>query len=104
MKYKVTRHPEVRSDLTDLTIFIGEYAGYDVAERKIAEIETALNRLSDFPHIGTVRNDVSPKLRVIPAADKAVIYFIADDPSQEVMVLGVSYAGADWQAQVSKRR
>ena len=35
MRYKVTRHPLVRDDLSTMTIFIGEYAGYDIAEKKM---------------------------------------------------------------------
>ena len=65
MRYKVTRHPLVRDDLSTMTIFIGEYAGYDIAEKKMADIEASLYSLRDFPHVGTVRDEIYPGLRII---------------------------------------
>lgn len=34
MPYEVVRHPLVRNDLLNITTYIGEYAGYDLAEGK----------------------------------------------------------------------
>ncbi|MFK0165738.1 type II toxin-antitoxin system RelE/ParE family toxin [Rhizobium sp. NPDC090279] len=73
MAYEIRRHPLVREDLFSITILIGEYAGYDIAESKIEQIEKKLNSLTDFPYIGTTRDDIHPGLRAIPAAEKAVI-------------------------------
>ncbi|MBB4568530.1 type II toxin-antitoxin system RelE/ParE family toxin [Rhizobium leucaenae] len=75
MAYEVSRHPLVRDDLFNITILIGEYAGYAIAESKIEQIEKKLNSLTDFPYIGTTRDDIYPGLRAIPAAEKAVICF-----------------------------
>ncbi|WP_245458978.1 MULTISPECIES: hypothetical protein [unclassified Rhizobium] len=58
MAYEVHRHPLVRDDLFNITILIGEYAGYAIAESKIEQIEKKLNSLTDFPHIGTIRDDI----------------------------------------------
>ncbi|WP_438749858.1 type II toxin-antitoxin system RelE/ParE family toxin [Pararhizobium sp. O133] len=104
MSYRVTRHPLVRDDLSKITIFIGEYAGYDVAEEKIDAIETTLLSLRDFPHVGTIRNEIHPGLRVIPTAGKAVVCFTVTDDRQEVYVVCVTYGGADWQRRVKERQ
>lgn len=104
MSYRVVRHPLVRDDVFAITVFIGEYAGYEIAEGKIDAIETTLTALGDFPHIGTVRNEIFPGLRVIPAASKAVICFTVDDDRAEVYIVCISYGGADWQARVKERQ
>ncbi|ENN89001.1 hypothetical protein RHSP_02745 [Rhizobium freirei PRF 81] len=70
MTYEVSRHPLVRDDLFNITILIGEYADYAIAESKIEQIETTLNALTDFPYIRTTRDDIYPGLRAIPAAEK----------------------------------
>ncbi|WP_426125144.1 type II toxin-antitoxin system RelE/ParE family toxin [Pararhizobium sp. PWRC1-1] len=103
MRYKVVRHPLVRDDLSTMTIFIGEYAGYDVAETKINDIEATLLSLHDFPHVGTVRNEIYPGLRIIPAAGKAVVCFTVADDRREAYVICVSYGGADWESRVTER-
>ena len=103
MVYRVNRHPLVRADLAGITTLIGEYAGYALALIKIEAIEEALNGLSDFPKIGSTRDDILRGLRAIPAAEKAVLCFTVDDDSRTVFILCVSYAGSDWASKVKER-
>ncbi|MDM9626587.1 type II toxin-antitoxin system RelE/ParE family toxin [Rhizobium sp. S152] len=103
MAYRVTRHPLVKTDLVDITILVGEYAGYDVAETKINEIERKLRSLADFPNIGSIRSDLYPSLRAVPASEKAVVCFTVNDEAQSVFILCVSYGGANWQERVRER-
>ncbi len=103
MAYRITRHPLVKNDLLDITILVGDYSGYEIAEDKIDLIEQKLRSLADFPHIGTIRNDLYPGLRAIPASEKAVVCFTVDDEAQSAFVLCISYGGADWQARVQER-
>jgi plasmid stabilization system protein ParE len=104
MAYEVTRHPLVRADLFNITTLIGEYAGYATAQSKIEQIEKTLNSLTDFPHIGTTRDDIYPGLRAIPASEKAVVCFTIDDATKVVRIICISYAGADWISRVKERR
>ena len=104
MGYRGVRHPLVREDIIKITLFIGEYAGYDLAEGKIETIEASLEGLSTFPHAGTVRSEIYPGLRVIPTAGKAVICFTVADDRAEVYVVCVSYGVADWESRVKERR
>lgn len=104
MGYRVVRHPLVREDIFKITLFIGEYAGYEIAEGKIEKIEASLEGLSAFPHVGTVRSEIYPGLRVVPTAGKAVVGFTVADDRAEVYVVCVSYGGADWEARVKERR
>ncbi|MCM2477640.1 type II toxin-antitoxin system RelE/ParE family toxin [Rhizobium sp. CG5] len=103
MRYTVTRHPLVRSDMLDITRLIGDYAGYPIAGQKIAEFRSAMKSLRDYPHIGTVRHDIHPGLRALPAGEKGVICFTVDDRTETVHIVCVTYAGADWQARARGR-
>jgi plasmid stabilization system protein ParE len=103
MVYAITRHPRLETDLEDIHRLISDYAGLDVADRKIIEIVHFIDRLKDFPKIGTVRESVLAGLRAIPASDKAIVCFTVDDATQSVFVLGVSYAGSDWQKHMVTR-
>jgi len=71
---------------------------------KIEQIEKTLNSLTDFPHIGTTRDDICPGLRAIPASEKAVVCFTVDDAAKVVRIICISYAGADWMSRVKARR
>ncbi|WP_115671487.1 type II toxin-antitoxin system RelE/ParE family toxin [Ciceribacter selenitireducens] len=103
MRYKVDRHPLVRRDLMEITRLVGEYAGYDVSRRKMAEFRQTISQFEDFPHIGTLRHDIRPNLRAIPAAGKGVICFTVDDERRTVLIIAITYAGADWSSRVAER-
>ncbi len=59
--------------------------------------------LSETPHIGSLRNNIYPGLRVIPTARKGVITFVADDEEEMVFIVSITYAGADWTRRVPER-
>jgi plasmid stabilization system protein ParE len=103
MNYRVTQHPLVGSDLLDITAFIASYAGLDVAKAKADEITRFITKLADFPNIGSIRGDILPGLRAIPATEKAVLCFTVDDKHRVVFVICVSYAGSDWASRVKER-
>ncbi|NEV14996.1 MULTISPECIES: type II toxin-antitoxin system RelE/ParE family toxin [Rhizobium] len=100
----MTEHPLVESDLFDIVDFISNDAGVEVGLAKADEITDFIDRLADFPHIGTVRTDIGPKLRAIPASEKAVVCFTVDDATHVVHIICISYAGADWMSRAKKRR
>jgi plasmid stabilization system protein ParE len=103
-RYIVDRHPFVARDFFEIAQLIGEYASYSVAEKKIDQIELLIAKLIDFPHIGTIRDDISPGLRAIPCADKATICFTVNDDTHEVKIVCVTYAGQDWQTIARDRK
>lgn len=95
-KYRILRDPNVADDLFDIAVLIADYAGVEIALRRIGEIEQTVQKLRDVPHIGSVRDEIAPGLRAIPAAGKGVICFIVDDENHEVRILAIGYAGSDW--------
>ncbi len=103
MTYRLRYHPSVADDLLTISGLIEEYAGRQVAHRKLAEIADVAQSLRALPHRGTQRDHILPGLRAIPAARRAVIAFTVDDDLQEVHVLAITYGGADWITRTGQR-
>lgn len=103
MSYRIRFHPAVSSDLDDITQWLIDYAGSASAARRLAEIEAAVDGLASVPHKGTLRDEIAPGLRAIPAGRKAVIAFTVDDDAREVLIHAITYAGADWMARSKLR-
>lgn len=104
MTWRIRFHPLVARDLDAIARWILDYAGPDIAARKLAEIETAIATLRDTPHKGSLRTEIAPGLRAIPAGRKAVIAFVVDDDASEVLIYAVTYGGADWILRSTQRR
>lgn len=96
MNYRIRFHPLVARDLDAIAQWILDYAGPEVVARKLAEIEAAVATLKATPHKGSLRSEIAPGLRAIPAGRKAVIAFAVDDDVTEVLIYVVTYGGADW--------
>lgn len=103
MSYRLRFHPSVADDLDEIARWLIDYAGPDAAARRLDEIQTSIASLADLPHKGSVRNEIAPGLRAIPAGRKAVIAFTVDDNTREVFIHAVTYAGADWMARREAR-
>lgn len=104
MDYELRFHPAVRGDLATIARLITETAGRATAERKLAEIAAAIRALAETPHKGTLRDEVAPGLRAIPAGRRAVVAFRVDDAARAVFVYAVTYGGADWIGRARERR
>lgn len=101
--YKILRHPEVERDLFDILDLVAEYSGAETALRKLADIEATVQALARTPHNGTIRDDIAPGLRAIPAGRKAVVCFVVDDDCREVRIVAIGYAGREWGLRVRSR-
>lgn len=104
MTYRIRLHPLVARDLDAIARWILDYAGPDIATRKLAEIEAAIATLKATPHKGSLRAEIAPGLRAIPAGRKAVIAFVVDDDASEVLIYAVTYGGADWVLRSTQRQ
>lgn len=103
MTYRIRFHPLVARDLDAIVRWILGYAGPDIAGWKLAEIEEAIATLRDTPHKGSIRDEIAPGLRAIPAGRKAVIAFVVDDEAAEVLIFAVTYGGANWVSRSKAR-
>ena len=98
MRYKIIRSSLVEHDLENIQDYIASVGGVRSASRISREINSTILKLSDFPHVGTVRHDIMPNLRAIPAAEKATICFTINDETRTVKIVCIAYAGQNWQA------
>ena len=103
MIYRIRFHPLVARDLDAIAHWSIDYAGPDAAARKLTEIEAAIATLRTTPHKGSLRDEIAPGLRAIPAGRKAVIAFVVNDDAGEVLIYAVTYGGADWVGRCSAR-
>lgn len=103
MIYWTKFHPFVARDLDGIAHWIIDYAGPEATARKLAEIEAAIAKLKATTHKGSLRDEIAPGLRAIPAGRKAVIAFVVDDDAGEVLIYAVTYGGADWVRRSSAR-
>ena len=103
MIYRIRFHPLVARDLDAIAHWIIDYAGPEVATRKLSEIEAAIASLKTTPYKGSLRDEIAPGLRAIPAGRKAVIAFVVDDDAGEVLIYAVTYGGGDWAMRSSAR-
>ena len=103
MNYRIRFHPLVARDLDAIAHWILDYAGPDTAARKLVEIEASIATLKATPHKGSLRDDIAPGLRAIPAGRKAVIAFVVDVDQRDVVIYAVTYGGADWAMRSSAR-
>lgn len=103
MNYRIRYHPLVARDLDAIAHWILDYAGPDTAARKLAEIESTIATLKATPHKDSLRDEIAPGLRAIPAGRKAVIAFVVDDAANEVLIYAVTYGCADWAIRSSVR-
>jgi toxin ParE1/3/4 len=101
--YDIKYHAKIEQDLFDIFLLIENYAGSDIARAKLSEFEKIFDNLSDFPNIGSVRNELRPGLRAIPAGEKGVVCFTVDEDDQSVFIICVTYAGANWVARIKER-
>lgn len=96
MKYHIRFHPAVEEDLKSIAEMIASYARPQAAERRLAEIEEVVLSLADTPHKGSIRAEIAPGLRAIPAGREAVVAFTVDDATRTVFVHIVGYGGSNW--------
>lgn len=104
MRYGIIRHRLIERDLLEITDYIASYAGLAAAKAKVEQITEFISRLADYPKIGSLREELRPGLRAIPAAEKAVVCFTVDDETRTIFIIGISYAGSDWEARVKERQ
>lgn len=101
--YRIKRHKAVDRDLANIMRLITEYSSKEVALAKLTEIEKTIRSLIDVPHKGSVRDDLFPGLRVIPAGKKGAVCFTVDDKKKTVRIIAIAYAGEEWLRKVEAR-
>jgi toxin ParE1/3/4 len=103
MTYQIILHPRARLEFLQLRDSIAEVGGVAASRRILQAFETVLAGLRDVPHKSSLRDDLAPGLRSIPAAGKGVVSFVVDDAAQMVTVVAITYAGQNWMGRLRER-
>jgi toxin ParE1/3/4 len=94
--YEVIITDEAEAHLDAIEAYIAANSYPDRAASYVRELIAACLRLSEFPHRGTLHNDLRPDLRTIGYRQSATIAFTVE--GDRVFILGVFRRGQDWRA------
>lgn len=83
--------PVARRQLRSLQRYIAKESYPSRAEKYIARLTNALQRISRAPYQGTKRDDLGPGLRIVGFERRVSILFLPSD--EQVTVIGIFYAG-----------
>lgn len=96
MNWRLQFHPAVAGDLTAIARWITIQGGHKSADRILDVIVAVIVSLLEVPHRGSVRHEIAPDLRAIPAGKRAVVAFVVNDETGIIRIIAVSYGGSDW--------
>lgn len=109
--FQVERATDIDRDLALIFDFLYDTHrsfGYDadeasaLAAKRVRQIERDLAALGRAPHQGTEQPHLVPGLREV-TKDRAIFYFVVDDPSRTLRVLAVFFGGQDHQLHMLHR-
>lgn len=106
MAYEVVRAGDVDLDLEQIFDFLfaaaqecgeSEEGAFQLAERRITEIEANMEDLGRAPHQGTLRPVLGDGVRNVTKG-RAIFYFEVDDARKILRVLALFHGGQDHDA------
>jgi len=103
--WKVVEQQEVFFDYVDITQHIIENTkDRALANRTIDAIRAYIASMNVVPHRGTQRDDLRPRLRIVPFKKRTAIAFEIDEDKEVVKILRVFYGGQDYAAVLNSTR
>ena len=96
--HRVILSPEAEAHLESIYSYIAADASPDIARRYTEAIARKCAGLATFPRRGTPRDDLSPGLRTLAFRRRATLLYSVE--ANEVTILGIFYAGVDYEALV----
>ena len=92
MKYKIMRTDKAEEQLRQIIFYIADDSGsVDIAINYLDEIETAINRLKDFPRSGHIpRYSILKKQGyLVLIVEKHLVFYKIDDEKKTITVYAV---------------
>lgn len=97
MSYRVEFAPEAVAQLAAIADYIINAGAPGAAIRYVDAIVDYCEGLVTFPKRGTKRDDLFPGLRITHYRGTALIAFLVDAEREVVSIVGVFYAGQDYE-------
>jgi plasmid stabilization system protein ParE len=94
--HRVILSPEAEAHLESIYLYIAADASPEIGRRYTDAIVRKCAGLAIFPRRGTPRDDLGPGIRTLPFRRRATIVYSIEP--FEVTVLGIYYAGMDYEA------
>jgi plasmid stabilization system protein ParE len=94
--YRIRYHDQVNADLQRIKEWVRGYTNEQTARQRLRLNRTSIRALSELPYRGASRNDIVPGLRILPIDDQTVVSYLIDEQGKEILILFISFAGADW--------
>ncbi len=89
--YRILRTDKAEDQLRDILYYIAEDAGVDVALRYLDKMETAINRLQEFPRSGSIpRHYILKKqgYRVV-VVEKHLVFYRVNEEDRAVVLYAI---------------
>lgn len=91
--------PDGLRDIDDIFIYGALNYGLVASDGYNSRLRDAIDRLADYPMLGTARDDITPPVRLLRHESHHVLYAIRDG---EVLVLRVLHGSVDWLHQLTR--
>ena len=98
MPHTVVFSPEAEEHLVELYRYVAQAASPETAAEFTEAIVAHCERLADFPHRGTKRDDIRPGLRITHYRKRTIIAFAVFE--DRVAVLGIYYGGREYETRL----
>lgn len=95
MSFRIVVAPEARDRLDAIYDYVASAASPGIALAFTGGIIDHLARLSDYPLMGTPRDDLRQGLRTLAYRRRVTIAYIVEEAA--VVVIGVYYGGQDFE-------
>lgn len=95
--YSVAFTPEAEDQLLELYRYIAGRSTPETASRYTGAIVEHCAGMRNFPHRGTLRDEIRPGLRTTHFRGNAVIAFVVDEPRLSVTIIGIFYGGRNYE-------
>ena len=96
MSYRVIFTPEAEEQLLALYRYIRQQASPDIGDRFTDAVVAYCEKLQDFPHRGTPRDDLQLGRRTLAFRRRVTIAYTVE--ADQVAILGVFYGGQDFES------
>lgn len=81
MTWRIVRSKAAKADLIDIWLYIAP-DNLEAADRQISRIENTVDRLLDFPKLGSARHDIGSEVRGLVVNRYLVLYRFLEEAKQ----------------------